>query len=165
MKKHFLVVKKTAHVLHVPLFKKEDSSLSSNYRPVSLLSCVSKIMERRILKKFIITFKVITCFINTKLVFLPGHSTVYQLIETYHNIVKKIDEGKSWCMFFCNLSKAFDAVSHSGLLFKLKTFYYFFIRLCGKLLQWFESYMCDRIQKVMYKDLLSSDLTINAGMP
>ena len=53
--------------------------------------------------------------------FLPGHSTVYQLIETYHNIVKSIDDGKSCCIVFCDLSKAFDRVWHKGLLFKLET--------------------------------------------
>jgi hypothetical protein len=80
----------------------------------------------------------------------------------HHNIqvVKNVDEGKSYCMVFCDLSKAFDRVWHSGLLFKLHTF-----GLCGYLLQRFESYMCDRIQKVMHKDLLSSGLTINAGVP
>ena len=42
--------------------------------------------------------------------FLPGHSTVYKLIEIYHNIVKSIDEGKSCCVVFCDLSNAFDRV-------------------------------------------------------
>ena len=81
--------------------------------------------------------------------FLPGHSTVYQLLETYLNIVQSIDEGKYCCMIFCDLSKAFDRVWHNGLIFKLQTY-----GISGKLLQWFKSYLSHRSQKVMYKDLL-----------
>ena len=55
--------------------------------------------------------------------FLPGHSSVYQLIETYDSIVKAIEKGQGCCMIFCDLSKAFDRVWHKGLLFKLQ--------LCG----------------------------------
>ena len=149
---------KLAHVL--PLFKKEDPSLSCNYRPVSLLSCVSKIMERIIFKHVYNYFHRNNLFFKYQAGFLPGHSTVYQLIETYHSIVKNIDEGKSCCMVFCDLSKAFDRVWHEGLLFKLQTY-----GMRGNLFQWFKSYLYNRQQKVMYKDLLSNSLKINAGVP
>ena len=92
--------------------------------------------------------------------FLPGHSTFYQLLETYHNIVQSIDEGKSCCMIFCDLSKAFDRVWHNGLIFKLQTY-----GISCKLLQWFKSYLSHRSQKVMFKDLLSSKCDISAGVP
>ena len=74
--------------------------------------------------------------------FLPGHATV----ETYHNIVKNIDEGNLVvCFFFCDLSKAFGRVWHEGLLFKLQTY-----EINGNLLQWFKDYLYNRQQKVMY---------------
>lgn len=63
-------------------------------------------------------------------------------------------------MIFCDLSKAFDRVWHSGLLFKLQTY-----GVCGDLLKWFSSYLSQRSQKVMYKDLLSSKSEISAGVP
>jgi hypothetical protein len=63
--------------------------------------------------------------------FLPGHSTVYQLNETYDNISKSIDDGESCCMIFCDLSKAFDRVWHKGLLFKLQSY-----GINGDLLSW-----------------------------
>jgi hypothetical protein len=64
-------------------------------------------------------------------------------------------------MFFCDLSNAFDRVWHSGLLFKFNSY-----GLCRNLLQWFESYVSGRLQKLKYKDLhvLSSGLIINAGV-
>ena len=74
--------------------------------------------------------------------FLPGHSTVYQLLETFHSIVQSIDEGKYCCMIFCDLSKAFDRVWHKGLIFKLQQY-----DVCGNLLHWFENYLCDRKQR------------------
>ena len=96
-----------AHVL--PLFKRKDPSLPSNYRHGSLLSCVSKVMERIIFNMCIIFFYKINLFYGYQAGFLPGHSTVFQLLETYHSIVKSIDDGESSCIVFCDLSKAFDA--------------------------------------------------------
>ena len=89
-----------------------------NHISVSLLNCVSKIMERHVCNYFHCN----NLFYKYQAGFLPGHSTVYQLIVTYHSIVKNIDEGKSCCMVFCDLSKAFDRVCHKGLLFKLQTY-------------------------------------------
>lgn len=66
---------KIAHVL--PLFKKDDPSVASNYRPVSLLSCVSKIMERIIFKHVYNFFHENNLFYKYQAGFLPGHSTVF----------------------------------------------------------------------------------------
>ena len=54
----------------------------------------------------------------------------------------------------------FDRVWHKGLLFKLQTY-----GITGDILQWFKSYLCNRSQKVLYKDLLSSKLNVFAGVP
>ena len=117
-------------------------------------------MERVVFKHVYNYFFQYNLFYKYQAGFLPGHSTVFQLLETYHSIVKCIDEGKSCCMIFCDLSKAFDRVWHKGLLFKLQTY-----GVTGNLLEWFKSYLSDRKQKVMYKNLLSSSKTINAGVP
>ena len=92
---------KLAHV--IPLFKKDDPSVVSNYRPVSLLSCVSKIMERIIFKHVYNYFHCNGLFYQYQAGFLPGHSTVYQLLETYHSIVQNIDKGKLCCMVLRSL--------------------------------------------------------------
>ena len=72
---------KSANVL--PLFKNGDPSVLSNYRPVSLLSCVGKIMERVMFKYVYNYFHSNDLFYKYQAGFLPGHSTVYQLIEMY----------------------------------------------------------------------------------
>ena len=92
--------------------------------------------------------------------FLPGHSTVYKLLETYHSIAKSIDDGNHCCMIFCDLSKAFDRVWHKGLVYKLQSY-----GVSGPILEWFISYVSNRSQKVMYKNKFSSVGYINAGVP
>ena len=154
----FPKVWKFANVL--PLFKKDYPSLASNYRPVSLLSCVGKIMERIVFKNVYNHFHRNNLFYQYQAGFLPGHSTVYQLIEVYHNIVSSLDAGKSMCMVFCDLSKAFDRVWHQGLIYKLNSY-----GVVGKLKEWFQDYLSDRLQRVMYRDCLSSYISTNAGVP
>ena len=52
--------------------------------------------------------------------FIPGDSTTFQLIHTYHVICEAVDSGKEVRVVFCDISKAFDRVWHRGLLHKLK---------------------------------------------
>ena len=93
----------------------------SNYRPISLLSTVSKVLEK-IMHKYLFNFfrdnNVITPFQSG---FVPGDSTVNQLIDIYNAFCKALDEGKEVRAIFCDISKAFDRVWHKGLLFKLKS--------------------------------------------
>ena len=144
----------------MPLFKKGDKSMPSNYRPVSLISCVGKVMER-------IMFKYIYNFLQqNELIykhqsgFLPNHSTVYQLIDIYNQICKAFDEKKFTCIVFCDISKAFDRVWHKGLLFKLKQ-----LGISGHINEWFASYLSNRKQRVFVGTELSQEKTINAGVP
>lgn len=99
------------------------------------LSCISKIFKR-------ITFKHVYNYLHSQNLFykyradfLPGHSTMYQLLEIYQSIVKGIDEGKFCCMVFCNL----DRVWHNGLIYKLNMY-----GISGNMLDWFESYLSNR---------------------
>jgi hypothetical protein len=68
--------------------------------------------------------------------FLPGHSTITQLVEVSHLIYQELDDLKEVSILFVDISKAFDRVWHSGLLYKLKT-----ICVDDNLLEWFESYL------------------------
>jgi hypothetical protein len=80
---------KIAHV--IPLFKNGDKSLPSNYRPISLLSYVSKVLEKIIFKH------VFNHLLENKLLykfqsgFIQGHSTSHQLIELYHRILLALE--------------------------------------------------------------------------
>ena len=112
-----------------PIFKKDDASDPSNYRPFSLLSCIEKVLEK-LVHKYVFNFirdnAVITAMQSG---FMPGDSTVNQLVDVYNTFCKALDEGKEVRAIFCDISKAFDRVWHEGLLF-IYLFIYLFIFYC-----------------------------------
>ena len=149
---------KDSHVM--PLFKKGDKNIVSNYRPISLISCVGKVMER-VVFKYIYNYLHANDLIYAKQSgFLPGHSTVYQLIDIYNQICSAFDERKSTCIIFCDISKAFDRVWHSGLLFKLSQY-----GIEGNILNWITSYLQNRTQKVFVGSSFSDVKQVHAGVP
>ena len=98
------------HKIH----KKYDPSDISNYRPVSLLSTVGKVLEKIVHKhlfNFLNAHHVITTLQSG---FIPGDSTVNQLVHIYNTFCKALDEGKEIRVIFCDISKAFDRVWHKG---------------------------------------------------
>jgi hypothetical protein len=109
---------KFANVL--PLFKKGDRQHKINYRPVSLLTSLSKICEKIVffrLYNFLLDIKFLNPFQSG---FRPGDSTVNQLIFITHKIYDALEQGKEVRMVFLDISKAFDKVWHRGLLLKLE---------------------------------------------
>ena len=144
----------------IPIFKKGDKSLPSNYRPVALLSCLGKLQERIVFKNlynFLIDNNLLYKYQSG---FLPYHSTVFQLIDIYHNICQAFDNNLFSCIVFCDVYMAFDRVWHRGLLFKLRQ-----NGIDGKLLQWLNSYLTNRKQKVTLKPCASTLKSIFAGVP
>ena len=126
----------------VPLHKKGDKSQVSNYRPISLLCIVSKVVERYIYNN---VFKVVEPIINTNQHgFMNRKSCTTQLLTVYDEIEKHIDEGKQTDMIFLDFSKAFDSVDHNMLIHKIHT-----LGFSGKLLLWISDYLKDRSQRVV----------------
>ena len=149
---------KIAHVM--PVFKANDPSVTSNYRPISLISCIGKLFERVVYKhiyNFLIENDLIYKYQSG---FLPNHSSTHQLIELYHSIITSLEKYEHSILIFCDFSKAFDRVWHKGLLFKLNNY-----GISGPLLRWITSYLSNRKQAVFIKDSVSSFKTINAGVP
>ncbi len=155
---HFPTPWKEASV--IPLFKKDCPHTPSNYRPISLLSCLGKIMERIMFKNIYNHLHANHLIYDRQSGFLPGHSTVYQLIDIYDQICQSFDAHQHTCMVFCDISKAFDRVWHKGLLFKLEQ-----SGINGDLLKWIENYLTNRKQRVTIKSTNSDLKLINAGVP
>ena len=144
----------------MPIFKKGDANMVSNYRPISLLSVVGKLFER-LIHKYIHNFLLDNdLFYKYQSGFLPNNSTVYQLLEIYHSIVTGMEEKKNTCFIFCDVSKAFDRVWHQGLLVKLKAH-----GITGPLLLFLRNYLSDRKQSVFVNSSMSSFKCTNAGVP
>ena len=132
----------------------------SNYRPISLLSCLGKLMERCVYKHVYNYLHFNDLLYKKQSGFLRGHSTVYQLLDIYQQVVSSLDSKQNLCMVFCDISKAFDRVWHRGLVFKLRQH-----GISGPLLNWFVNYLEGRKQSVVVNSVRSRSLSVNAGVP
>ncbi len=144
----------------IPIFKKNDRQDKLNYRPVSLLTCLSKICEKIVfirLYNFLLEIKFLTPFQSG---FRPGDSTTNQLILITHKIFEALERGKEVRMVFLDISKAFDKVWHRGLLLKLER-----LGVQDPLLKWFRSYLTGRKQRVIIDGQSSDWKQIEAGVP
>ena len=141
-----------------PLFKKGDPHLSTNYRPISLLSVVSKVLERIVHKRL---YKHIEHYLPpNQSGFRQNDGTEHQLARLIHEISARRDEGQAVIACFFDLSKAFDRVWHEGLLAKLKHY-----RVTGSALSWLTSYLTGRRQRVQVGGEMSQWLRVPAGVP
>ena len=160
-----LLYKKVPHawkVSHVtPVFKGKGSSHEPvNYRPISLTSVVCKIMEKILFKHLYNFMKDNNLLTKYQSGFQPGDGTINQLIDIYNTIISCLDQGKDVRFIFCDISKAFDKVWHSGLLFKLR-----FYGIHQSLIDWIADYLGDRSQKVVLDGFSSTNTGITAGVP
>ena len=104
----------------IPLFKNSDSSLLSNYRPISLLPTISKIFERKIYNQLYQYFNDNDLLAEQQYGFRAQHSTKYAAIKMFDHISKEMDSGNTPTALYIDLSKAFDTLSFDIILQKLK---------------------------------------------
>lgn len=142
----------------VPVFKKGDKHLTDDYRPISLLSLVSKVLERAICNR--IQDEVIHLISILQHGFLKGRSTVTQLLTVLHEINQTLDNSGQTDIIYMDFSKAFDSVCHRLLVHKLRSFGFH-----GTLLKWFESYLNNRHQRVVIEGESSQWLPVLSGVP
>jgi hypothetical protein len=149
---------KKANVL--PIFKAAEQFFATNYRPISLLSILAKLFEKIVFKYVFNYFRDNFMISIWQSGFLPGVSTVTQLIEIYDQFCRAVSQGKDIRVVFLDISKAFDRVWHAGLLYKLKQH-----GIKGKLLAWLMDYLKDRQQRVIINGVASPWGNIEAGVP
>ncbi len=142
----------------VPVFKKGVKGKTENYRPISLLSIVSKVLERRVF----LNIKHHLCQLINKCQhgFLQGKSCATNLLEVFDYIGRILDNGGQVDTIYLDMSKAFDRISHQNLIIKLRN-----CGFGGSLLKWFQSYLTDRCQRVTVLGATSNTLPISSGVP
>ena len=126
----------------VPVHKKGEKSQVENYRPIFLLSIISKVLERCVLRN--LRDHLLELINDSQHGFIPGKSCTTQLLEVLDYIGSLLDGGKQTDVVYMDMSKAFDKVHHKYLISKLRKVY----GVSGKLLRWFESYLTNRKQRV-----------------
>ena len=141
-----------------PVHKKKDSTLVENYRPVSVLPCVSKVFERIIQKKF---SRFIDEFLSRYLCGnRKGFNTQYALLSLIEKWKETLD-GKGYTgAVLMDLSKAFDTINHELLIAKLYAYVF-----SKDALQLIFSYMSDRWQRYKINKSFSSWSALLQGVP
>ena len=144
----------------VPIYKSGDSSLFSNYRPISVLPVFSKILEKLVYNR-LLSFLDKNCILYDKQFgFRKKVSTSMALIHLIDKITEALDNKEHVLGVFLDVSKAFDTVDHEILLNKM---YKYGIR--GQPLNWFTNYLSNRRQMVNYSNINSCQRFITCGVP
>uniref|UniRef100_A0A1B6MQT2 Reverse transcriptase domain-containing protein n=1 Tax=Graphocephala atropunctata TaxID=36148 RepID=A0A1B6MQT2_9HEMI len=152
--------KKLKHAVVIPIYKSGPESKCNNYRPISLLSCFSKVYEK-IMKKKLIGFLQSTDFFGRRQFgFRTGMNTENALINFMTDVYNGINTNKCVSGLFLDIKKAFDTVDHKILLDKLHK-----CGVRGIVHKWFGSYLIGRQQCVRIKSVYSDMGEINSGVP
>ena len=147
----------------VPLLKKKnlDKEDLKNYRPVSNLAYISKLIEKMAVEQ-------LREHMDTNLMHEPcqsayrkGHGTETALLKITNDILCAMDDDKCTLVVMLDLSAAFDTVSHAVLLKRMKDMY----GVKSNALQWLQSYFSGRSQAVKIEDATSVEKPLHTGLP
>ena len=144
----------------IPIYKKGSRLLVSNYRPISLLSNLNKILEKIVHSRVYAFLEDYQCIYSLQFGFRKKHSTNHALIDITETVRQALDNKKYACGVFVDLQKAFDTVNHDILINKLE---HYGIR--GIASDWFSSYLKNRSQFVSILGFESSTKPICHGVP
>ena len=144
----------------IPIYKKEDPSQVNNYRPISLLPSISKILEKIVYKRLDSFLLLNNILISSQFGFRKKFSTDFAITKLLDNVVQSLSNKEHVIAIFMDLSKAFDTIDHNILLYKLEKY-----GIRGIVLSWFKSYLSNRQQFVSINDSNSSYLNIKCGVP
>ena len=145
-----------------PLLKKPlpDDDLN-NFRPISNLNFISKILEKVVasrIQSHLLSNSLSSSFQSAYRMF---HSTETTLLGIYNDLILAMDRGEVTSLILLDLSAAFDTVDHSILLHRLQHWF----GLHGTSLDWFSSYLTSRSQAVFIQNSTSSFSNLSCGVP
>ena len=144
----------------VPLHKGGELDKPTNFRPISLLPTLSKVIER-VTKKRLCTFLSSHGIISSKQFgFQSLKGTQDAVFKFLESVYLHINDGRTAAAVFCDLSKAFDCVDHGILLSKLEIYGF-----RGVPLRWFASFLEGRKQRVVSSGVQSAELDVQCGVP
>ena len=143
-----------------PLPTKANPSSFSEYRPISILPFLSKILERLVHNQ-------LSSFLNTNNLlnplqsgFRPGHSTVTALVKITDDIRLSMENGNLTVLTLLDFSNAFNTVDFDILLAVLGS-----LNISPSVIDWFRNYLCGRRQRICIEDTISSWCNTTVGVP
>ena len=143
----------------VPIHKKGDDKKVTNYRPISILCIISKILERIIHEEII--SKTLHLIDKRQHGFLPLKSCATNLISLTDDIAQNLHKKVGTDIIYFDFAKAFDTVSHDKVLQKLKSRF----GIDGRLLKFLQEYLRNRKQNVILNNIKSEILDVRSGVP
>ena len=143
-----------------PIFKKGSRCQPENYRPVSLTSQLSKVMESVVRDTITGHLDRHHLIRDSQHGFRRGRSCTTNLLEFLDKVTEGINQKESVDVIFLDFAKAFDKVPHRRLLTKLKAH-----GLGGKVLRWIESWLTGRMQRVCLDGYSSAWVYVLSGVP
>ena len=133
-----------------PIFtRKKTPSDVNNYRPISILPCLSTIFGKIIFTRVYQHITELSLLSDRQSGYRPGHNTQLQLMYLTDRLYSSLDEGRDCTTIYLDISKYFEKIWHAGLLAKCEKEF----GLTGNLLTWLRSYLTDRRQTVDIKSL------------
>ena len=139
----------------------KDAKFAKNYRPISLLSCVGKVLERIIADRISVHMEENNMFAKSQSGFRRKRMTseqIFRLTEECHSAFKK---QQTTAALFLDAEAAFDRCWHSGIKFKLKKN----LNLPDRIIRLLSSFLTDRTLKVLYNGCYSHSVSLKAGTP
>lgn len=146
-------------IIH-PIHKTGDTHCVNNYRPIAVLSSISKILERIVNKRIVKYLEDKKLFAPNQFGFRRGKSTSNAVTELVDCVVKNVDKKKKVLSIFLDLRKAFDTVPIPNLLLKLEE-----LGIRGKPLELMKDYLQNRTQCVKIQEHYSRDAPVTFGVP
>ena len=149
--------------LVIPLIKKLSLDCNSlkNYRPVSNLSFISKILEKLVFNQIVSYLKEHKLIDQFQSAYKTAHSTETALLKVINDLLCSIDEGNVTVLTLLDLSAAFDTLDHDILFNRLS----FTFGIKNNALNWFKTYLENRNQKVKINNFYSDEIPVNYGVP
>lgn len=144
----------------IPIYKSDNRKTVSNYRPISVLPALSKILERLVYNRLLDFIDKNHILSDSQYGFRKRISTSMALIDLVDNISSSIAKNEYALGIFLDLAKAFDTVNHDILLEKLHRY-----GIRGIPYNWFKNYLSNRHQYVYLNNTKSDQLPITCGVP
>lgn len=143
-----------------PIYKGGDHGDPKNYRPISILNAMNKILEKYVYNMTMNYVKTSKIMNKNQFGFQPGKRITTLLNKVTNTIYGNLDEGKYTLCLFIDYQKAFDTLGHQTILDSLED-----VGITGKMKNWFKEYLRGRMSEVCVLNSESERFEMDSGVP